>query len=89
MDVRRGDRGVSGGDRNLMKVRDDVPCGVQAVHSGALVLVDFETTGRIMMCAKLRPKFGTHGTPERGVYHVEGLAMPAGERHGNPLPFVP
>lgn len=55
MDVRGGDRGVSGGDRNLMEVRDDISCGIQPVNGGTLVLVDPEATGRIMLRSKPHP----------------------------------
>jgi hypothetical protein len=40
VDCGRGDRRVTGGDRELMKIANDVPCRVETFHACPLLRVD-------------------------------------------------
>lgn len=75
--MRGGDGSVSGSDRNLMEIGYDISSGIQTVGGGALVLVDLEAAGGIMLRSEPRTEFGTNVAAERGIDRIECLAMTA------------
>jgi hypothetical protein len=62
MDVRCGDSGMTGGDRNLMQIRDDVARGIETLNRGLLMLVNQQATDFCRLRTQLRCDFGTDVT---------------------------
>jgi hypothetical protein len=81
MDSRCGDRGMTGGNRELMKIADNVAGGVETVHRRLLVRVDCHIAYLCAMGAQGDSEFGTDLTSECRVQDIEIKAIPSRDSH--------
>jgi hypothetical protein len=59
-----GNRGMTGADRELMQIGDDVADGVEPGDCCLLMRIDEQSTNIAMLCAKLYRKLRAHVTSE-------------------------
>ena len=75
MDMRRRDRGVAGGDRDLVEVRYDIFRSIDAVDRRPLMDIDLKASDIVGPGSQRDRKFGSNPAAERRIDHIARIKI--------------